>query len=40
MQAGIDIWEAAGALGMTVQTLQDTYGHHHPDWQKEAAEAY
>lgn len=38
MQAGIDLWEAAGHLGMTVETLQRTYGHHHPDHQKNAAE--
>jgi len=38
MQNGVDLWEAAGSLGMTVQTLEQTYGHHHPDWQKRAAE--
>lgn len=38
MQRGVDLWEAAGALGMSVKTLTDVYGHHHPDWQKEAAE--
>lgn len=38
VQAGISLWEAAGALGMTVKTLEATYGHHHPDWQKDAAE--
>jgi integrase len=37
MQAGIDPWEAAGHLGMTVETLTRTYGHHHPDWQEKAA---
>ena len=40
MQAGVDIWEAAGMLGMTVETLQNTYGHHHPDFQDEAAGAF
>ncbi len=40
MQAGVDMWEAAGSLGMTVETLQNTYGHHHSDFQKRAAEAY
>ena len=24
-------WDAAGFLGMTVQRLEDGYGHHHPD---------
>lgn len=27
------------ALGMSVQMLEDVYGHHHPDFQSEAAEA-
>jgi integrase len=38
MQRGVNRWEAAGSLGMTVETLERTYGHHHPDWQKGAAE--
>jgi integrase len=38
MQKGVDPWKAAGHLGMTVDTLLRTYGHHHPDYQKEAAE--
>ena len=38
MQAGIDMWEAAGALGMSVEMLERTYGQHHPDFQKRAAE--
>lgn len=38
MQAGTDPWAAAGFLGMTVDVLIDTYGHHHPDFQAEAAE--
>lgn len=38
MFAGIDIWEAAGALGMSAKTLDKVYGHHHPDFQKNAAE--
>lgn len=39
MQRGVDLWDAAGFLGMTVKQLEDTYGHHHPDYQGEAAEA-
>jgi integrase len=31
MQAGTEPWEAAGFLGMTVETLMSRYGHHHPD---------
>jgi integrase len=37
MQAGVDVWEAAGFLGMTVKTLETTYAKHHPDWQEKAA---
>lgn len=38
MQAGTDLWQAAGFLGVTVDVLVDIYGHHHPDFQIEAAE--
>ena len=38
MQAGIDPWEAASSLGMTIQMITQHYGHHHPDFQKRAAE--
>jgi integrase len=38
MQAGVDLWEAAGHLGMNVKTLQEHYGHHHPNFQSRAAE--
>jgi integrase len=31
MQEGVDLWEAAGYLGMTVEMLSQRYGHHHPD---------
>src|SRR5262249_4297199 len=34
MQGACDMWEAAGYLGMTVETLEEVYGHHHPDHQK------
>ena len=40
MQAGADKWELAGFLGMTTETLEAVYGHHHPDFQHTAAEAY
>lgn len=40
MQAGVSIWEAAGFLGMTVETLERVYGHHHADFQKAAANAF
>ena len=38
MQAGADLWQAAGLLGMTTQTLQSVYGHHHPGLQRGAAQ--
>ncbi|WP_164897758.1 MULTISPECIES: site-specific integrase [unclassified Mesorhizobium] len=38
MQAGADVWQAAGFLGITVDVLIDTYGHHHPDFQADAVE--
>jgi integrase len=38
MQNGTDPWQAAGYLGMSLETLLKTYGHHHPDHQKDAVE--
>lgn len=38
MQKGASIWEAAGALGMTVRTLENVYGHHHQDYQGTVAD--
>lgn len=38
--AGIDIHEAAGSLGMTVEEYERTYSHMSPDFQKSAANAY
>lgn len=40
MQAGTEKWEAAGFLGMTLETLEDTYGHHHPDHQSGVSKAF
>jgi integrase len=37
MQNGVDVWEAAGFLGMTSKQLEETYGHHHPSFQQNAA---
>ena len=31
MQRGADPWQAAGYLGMSLDVLPNTYGHHHPD---------
>jgi hypothetical protein len=30
MQKGADPWQAAGYLGMSLEVLLNTYGHHHP----------
>src|SRR5262245_7094190 len=38
MQAGVDKWEAAGFLGMSVEMLDQVYGHHHPDHLRTAAQ--
>ncbi len=37
LKAGVPAWEAANALGMSVAVLVAVYGHHSPDWQKDAA---
>ena len=39
MQRGVPIWQAAGYLGMSAQMIERTYGHHHPDYMRGAAEA-
>jgi integrase len=39
MQASVDLWEAADFLGMSVETLERNYGHHHPDHLRRAAHA-
>jgi integrase len=39
MQRGVSIWQAAGYLGMSAEILDRVYGHHHPDYLKDAATA-
>ena len=39
MRSGVNPYEAAGYLGMSPETLWETYGHHHPDHQEDAARA-
>jgi integrase len=36
MQRGADPWQAAGYLGMSLEVLLNTYGHHHPDYLSDA----
>jgi integrase len=40
MQHGVPMWEAAGFLGMSRETLERVYGHHSPEYLKSAAEAF
>jgi integrase len=40
MQRGVDPWEAAKYLGMTVEMLERVYGHHHPDFLKGVKNAF
>lgn len=39
VQKGVAPWQVAGFLGMTVRVLEATYGHHSPDYMKDAADA-
>jgi integrase len=39
MQRGVPMWDAAGFLGMSRETLERVYGHQHPDYLRSAAEA-
>lgn len=40
LQRGVDIWQVAGMLGHSdTRQVQETYGHHHPDYLKSAADA-
>lgn len=39
MRQGIDPWEAAQFLGMSLKMLETVYGHHRPSWQLSAADA-
>lgn len=39
LQKGASIWDAAGYFDTSPETIQNTYGHHHPDFQESAVEA-
>ena len=39
IQRGADKWAAAGFFGLTLDVIETTYGHHHPDHMKSAVEA-
>jgi integrase len=40
MERGVDMWDAAAYLGMTVKTLEQHYAHHRPGYQAAAAGAH
>jgi hypothetical protein len=40
MQRRADKFETAGYPGMTLKTLESTYGHHHPDHQSSVGDAF
>ena len=40
MQLGTDPWQAAEYLGMSLKTLLENYGHHHPDYLRGPREAF
>lgn len=40
MQRRADKFETAGYLGMSMKTLESTYGHHHPDHQSSVGDAF
>ena len=39
MHNGMDRWDAAGYFGVTMDTLERVYAHHHPDYLQGAVEA-
>jgi integrase len=39
-QRGVPKWEAAGFVGMTEEMFDRVYGHHHPDHQENAVNAF
>ncbi|MGG7646395.1 tyrosine-type recombinase/integrase [Rhodovulum sp. YNF3179] len=39
LQSGAPKWEACGYFGLTMDTLEQVYGHHHPDHQASVLEA-
>jgi len=39
MQRGVKLADAAGFFGVSMETLEKVYFHHHPDYQQSAVEA-
>jgi len=40
LRAGIDLWDVAGLTSTSTKTLESTYGHHSPEFQKASAKAF
>jgi hypothetical protein len=39
LQGGVDPWKVAGFTGMTLEMVEQVYGHHHPDHLRDKARA-
>ena len=39
MQNGVDKWAASGYFGVSLDMIERTYGHHHPDYLRSAVQA-
>jgi hypothetical protein len=39
LQARVPMWEVAGYVGMSEKMVRERYGHHHPDFLKQARDA-
>lgn len=40
LQSGIDLWDVSGLTSTSTKTLETVYGHHSPQFQKQAAQAF
>ena len=38
LQAGVSVWDTANYAGMSPRMVETVYGHHHPDFQEDAAQ--
>jgi integrase len=40
MHRGVNVWDAAGWVGMSIETFTRKYAHHHPDYMKGALDSF
>jgi integrase len=40
LSEGVKVWDVAALLGTSVKQIEDTYGHHSPEFQDELADAF